>query len=97
MIKTRELRTQYYTTDPDEIDEFEATALALGLRNHQLLAQMVRNGLRQLRDDPTHSEVIAKLVAARKYHQRPVDGDNTDIDNPTQPVIDLDERRRRSR
>lgn len=98
MIKARELRTQYCTTDPDEIDEFEATALALGLRNHQLLAQMVRNGLRQFRDDPTHREVIAKLVAARKHHHAGTEaGDHSEIDSPTQPVVDLDERRRRRR
>lgn len=54
----------------DAVEEFRALRFLLGRRPHQLVAELVDEGIGRIMSDPAQADTVAKLVALANGHRR---------------------------
>ncbi|OHV03701.1 hypothetical protein [Mycobacterium talmoniae] len=65
-----ELRTTFRVTGAASVEEFLAVCFLLGRRPHQLVAELVHEGVAQFLSDPVQADAVAHLVALREARRR---------------------------
>lgn len=68
MAIRHELRITHRLIGQDTVDEFSALCFVLKLRPHQLLGQLVRDGIARYRDDPDLDTAVRELCQLRRNH-----------------------------
>lgn len=68
MATRRELKITHRLIGQDNVDEFTALCFVLKLRPHQLLGQLVTEGVARYREDPDLDEDIRQLCQLRQQH-----------------------------
>ncbi|SHU72418.1 Uncharacterised protein [Mycobacteroides abscessus subsp. abscessus] len=70
-----QLRTTFTTNGAAEVEQFRAICFLLKRRPHQLVEDLVRDGISQLMADPEFSEIVQNLVSILRNNQRKKDID----------------------
>lgn len=70
---SRQMRTTFTATGDDAVEQFRAICYLLKRRPHQLVDDLVRDGISQLMAEPEFADIVHNLVAILRNSQRKKD------------------------
>ncbi|WP_457181319.1 hypothetical protein [Mycobacteroides abscessus] len=63
------MRTKFSLSGVDEVEQFRAICYLLERRPHQLVDDLVRDGISQLMAEPEFADTVSNLVAISRNNQ----------------------------